>query len=108
MMANYALDAVTHAMEFLEHGTPLPPVPAAVLGNALWEEGARWDDPALVLCFSFCGMRDLGEILPNHAVRRMVADGLDPDLAANVLQCVVQNPLLPLVEVRAAAIMALS
>jgi hypothetical protein len=108
MMANYALDAVTHAMAHLEDGTEIPPVSAAVLANALWEEGSRWDDPALELCLSFCGMKDLCEILPAHAVRRIIADGLDVDLANSVITCVTQNPTLPVSEVRSAAIAALS
>lgn len=106
MVAELALEALVEAEAFVEHDTPLSGISAAVMLKALWDQGSRWDDEALVLCAGFCTLADLVELCGTESIT-IAAEGLGSDVTEAVIVCLEENPRQPLLDVRNAAISAL-
>jgi hypothetical protein len=106
IVADLALQALADAEEFATNGTPLPGISAAAMFQALWEQGSRWDDEALVLCAEFCTLVDLVELC-GAAALTCASDGLSPAVSETVIVCLEENPRQPLLDVRNAVISTL-
>jgi hypothetical protein len=104
VLARLAFEAVHDAHAFESDGTPIPPVSAAMLLQALWEHGATWDDGVVVVCGSFCSFSDLMTIAGHDPARDIGSANLPIDVAHAVAVCLEKNPHTPLSDVRTAVL----
>lgn len=104
MLADLALEAIAHAHRFIQDGTALPGTSAAMLMQALWEDGSTWADPELQLCAEFCSLMDLTELAGSDVAEAIGCAGLPPDTAHATKVCLIQNPRQTIADVRTAVL----